>query len=86
LPYLKIYGNIKIVYLIKDIYTGDMRSIKVDSGNSCIDYLQTILWLHRKKTIILTDNPKHNYNDDGIIFIYWITNVVWSMHEDNYSE
>ncbi len=64
--------------------TRDNRSVKVLSGSSCIDYLQTLMFHHKKKTTVLTDNPIESHTDDGIIFIDWITNIVWSKYEDKY--
>lgn len=64
----------------------DFRSVKVLSGQSCVDYLQTIIWFHNNKKAILTDNPTHSHTDDGVIFIDWITNIVWSKYEDNYPD
>ena len=65
--------------------TRDNRSVKVLSGSSCIDYLQTLTYFHRMKPALLKDNPTDSHTDDGIIFIDWITNIVWSKYEDNYS-
>jgi len=65
--------------------TRDKRSIKILNGSSCIDYLQTLVWFHRANKAILKDNPIHSHTDDGIIFIDWITNMIWSRYEDNYS-
>lgn len=62
--------------------TRDNRSIKVASGNSCIDYLQTYIWMEKNKSTVLVDNPQHSHTDDGLIFIDWITNMVWSKYED----
>lgn len=65
--------------------TRDNRSVKVLSGSSCIDYLQTLTFFHRKKTTVLTDNPIDSHTDNGVIFIDWITNIVWSKYEDNFA-
>lgn len=88
----KLYNymiNLSVIELIENDLTckltRDNRSIKVINGRNCIDYLQTIIWLHRNKNTILTDNPTHSHHDNGIIFIDWITNIVWSKYEDNYS-
>lgn len=62
----------------------DYRTVKMLSGESCIDYLQTLLWFDKKKRTKLTDNPTHSHTDSGIIFIDWITNIVWSKYEDDY--
>lgn len=64
----------------------DYRSVKVLSGQSCIDYLQTMIFFHRNKATLLTDNPTHSHTDDGIVFIDWITNIVWSKYEDKYDK
>lgn len=64
--------------------TRDNRSVKVLSGQSCIDYLQTLIWFHREKKTVLKDNPTHSHTDDGLIFIDWITNIVWSKYEDKF--
>ena len=66
--------------------TRDNRSVKSVSVKSCIDYLQTLLWLHLKKETVLKDNPTHSHTDLGVIFIDWITNIVWTKYEDNYPE
>lgn len=66
--------------------TRDFRSVKAAKVNNCIDYLQTIVWLHENKPLLLKDNPTHSHTDDGIIFIDWITNIVWSKYEDKYSK
>jgi len=31
----------------------DYRSVKVLSGQSCVDYIQTIIWFHRNKTTVV---------------------------------
>ena len=65
--------------------TRDNRRVKVLSGSSCIDYLQIVTFFHRMKKTILKDNPSDSHTDDGIIFIDWITNIVWSKYEDKYA-
>jgi len=62
--------------------TRDNRTVKMLSGSSCIDYLQTMLFLHLEKQTILKDNPTHSHQEDGVIFIDWITGIVWSKYED----
>lgn len=62
--------------------TRDNRNVKVASGNSCIDYLQTSIWLENNKPLVLVDNPRHSHAEEGLIFIDWITNMVWSKYED----
>lgn len=66
--------------------TRDSRVVKVVSKESCIDYLQTIMFFHLKKETILKDNPTNSHTDLGVIFIDWVTNIVWSKYEDGYGE
>jgi hypothetical protein len=63
----------------------DNRTVKVESGNSCIDYLQTTVWFEHNSMVLLSDFPTHSHMDDGIIFIDWITNIVWKHFEDGQS-
>ena len=63
----------------------DNKSVKVASGNSCIDYLQTTIWFEYNSALMLSDFPTHSHLDDGIIFIDWITNIVWKHFEDSIS-
>lgn len=88
----KLYNYMMRLALIEKIedhdsckLTRDNRSIKVESGSSCIDYLQITIWFDKGKTTLLVDNPKHSHTDDGLIFIDWITNIVWSKYEDKYN-
>lgn len=87
----KLYNYMMGLSLIEKIenhetckITRDNRSVKVLSGSSCIDYLQTQIWFHRERAAIVTDNPTDSKHDLGIQFIDWITNMVWSAYEDQY--
>lgn len=66
--------------------TRDNRTVKMLSGASCIDYLQTMLFLHLEKQTVLKDNPTNSHQEDGVIFIDWITSIVWSKYEDGFGE
>lgn len=61
----------------------DNKTIKVKSGNSLIDYLQTVLWfeLHSKTKVV--DLPSDSKCVKNLIFIDWINNLVWGRYEDN---
>ena len=59
----------------------DNRSVKVKSGNSCIDYLQMKLWYEMSVKTKITDNPSESHNVNGLIFIDWVTNFIWSYYE-----
>jgi hypothetical protein len=60
----------------------DKRSIKVQSGSSLSDYLQTVLWFDcsaRTRLIHCPQESHHNYN---LQFTDWIAHCVWSHFED----
>ncbi|NIG57145.1 DUF3800 domain-containing protein [Chitinophaga sp. Cy-1792] len=96
LPHIRADGNILYNYMMRVALiekvqdhqsckiTRDYRYTKIASSNSCIDYLQTFIWLENNKPAVLTDNPCHSHTDDGLIFIDWITNIIWSKYEDGY--
>lgn len=64
----------------------DNRTIKVQSGNSCIDYLQTKLWFEYSSPTLLKDLPTDSHTNKCLIFIDWMTNFVWSYYEDKSSK
>jgi Protein of unknown function (DUF3800) len=70
----------------KSKLTRDERSIKVASGNSCIDYLQSIMWFDYRSATALEDNPCPSHHDDGIILADWLTNFIWGHYEDSDSD
>lgn len=61
----------------------DNKTIKVKSGNSLIDYLQTVLWFDHNSRTTIIDIPSDSKSVDNLIFIDWINNIVWSHFEDN---
>jgi Protein of unknown function (DUF3800) len=60
----------------------DERSIKVESGNSLHDYLQTELWFTKKVKTILKTQPLESKNCLGIQFADMLSGVVQSCIED----
>lgn len=64
----------------------DNKTVKVKSGNSLIDYLQTILWFDMDSKTKLVDRPSDSKNVQNLIFIDWINNIIWGNYEDNNSE
>lgn len=72
----------KIDQHISSTLTRDNRSIKVASGNSLIDYLQTTLFFEHASSTSLKDDPKHSHLEDGIMLADWISNIIWEKHED----
>ena len=81
---LAILDSIKqepIVNLIRD-----NKTIKVKSGNSLIDYLQTVLWFDLNSKTQIIDIPSDSKQVQNLIFIDWINNLIWGNYEDNNSE
>lgn len=73
----KVKGE-PIVNLIRD-----NKSIKVKSGNSLIDYLQTEMWFELGSSTRLVDIPSDSKKVQNLIFIDWINNLIWGKYEDN---
>lgn len=68
------------------LLTRDVRSVKVQSGKSCIDYLQTKLWFEHGVPTIISDLPCASHTNLSLIFIDWICNFVWSYYEDGVTD
>lgn len=78
IPSIKTYPQVEMVR--------DKRSIKVKSGNSCIDYLSTQLAFELNSSTRLIDKPTESHTETNLIFIDWVANCVWSHYEDNKSD
>jgi len=64
----------------------DPRSIKVQSGNSLPDYLQTLLWFHVRCTTRINMTPKESDKCLGIQFADMLCGAIQCGFEDgNYS-
>ncbi len=63
----------------------DKRTIKVESGNSLSDYLQTVLWFELNAKTKLVNHPKESHHEYNLQFVDWVANIVWSHFEDNES-
>lgn len=77
---LDLIGDEEIVY-----FTPDPRSIKVTSGDSMIDYLQTQLWFEKKVEAKLIETPHESHSNLNLQFIDVIAHLVWAHHEDKQS-
>ncbi len=64
----------------------DNRSIKVKSGNSLKDYLQTELWFTLDSDTQIEDIPSDSKMVQSLIFIDWVNNLIWGNYEDNNSD
>ncbi len=62
----------------------DQRSIKVESGNSLHDYLQTELWFSKKVLTRLTTQPLESKNCLAIQFADMLAGLVQTRFEDVY--
>lgn len=63
----------------------DPRSIKVESGNSLHDYLQTELWFTEKSNTKLITTPIDSKDSLGLQFADMVSGIVQSRFEDNSS-
>ncbi len=63
----------------------DQRSIKVSSGNSMHDYLQTQLWFEHQATTKLKTTPLDSKNCMGLQFADMLAGFIQSHYEDGNS-
>jgi Protein of unknown function (DUF3800) len=63
----------------------DPRSIKVESGNSLADYIQTLLWFHLRCGTKLTMQPTESHKSRGIQFADMLSGAMQAAFEDNNS-
>jgi hypothetical protein len=63
----------------------DERSIKVQSGNSLIDYLGIKLWFEHSYSVTLNNKPSTSSNNFNIQFVDWIAHCVWLHYERHIS-
>jgi hypothetical protein len=66
-------------------FTPDPRTIKVASGNSLVDYLQTKLWFELNSAAIINHTAMESHLNNNLKFVDFISNIVWSRYEDNKS-
>lgn len=79
---LGIVGQIKNCDGVID-FVRDERTVKVKSGNSLADYLQTVLWFEEGSRAIIRDIPSDSKGNVKLIFVDWLCNTVWSYYEFN---
>ena len=63
----------------------DKRTVKVESGNSLSDYLQTHLWFEKNVQTIINNDPQESHNNLNLQFIDYIANIIWRRYELNKS-
>ena len=64
------------------VLSPDPRSIKVASGNSMVDYLQTQLWFEHDSSTLLVHQPLESRRSLAVQFVDVISHIAWSFHED----
>jgi len=60
----------------------DERSIKVKSGNSLVDYLQTKLWFELDLRTTIINSPGKSHEQYNLQFVDWIAHCIWIKFED----
>lgn len=84
----KLYNYMVKLLLIEEMashervtFTPDPRSIKVESGNSLHDYLQTELWFTQKSKTVLETTPRDSRHCLNLQFADMVAGVVQSHFE-----
>ncbi len=85
----KIYNFMLSLLLLDQIKNEDIvtiipdpRNIKVKSGNSMIDYLQTKLWFELSSKTEIIEQRIPSDHCDNLKFIDMISNILWKSFED----
>ena len=68
------------------LFVPDPRSLKVESGNSLHDYLQTKLWFDKQATTILCTTPCDSSSSRNVQFADMLSGVVQGHFEDGNSK
>lgn len=63
----------------------DPRSIKIKSGNSLADYLQTALWFEKNVKTKLISNPLDSASCKGVQFSDMLSGIIQQHYEDSKS-
>ncbi|OOV88539.1 DUF3800 domain-containing protein [Oceanospirillum linum] len=68
------------------LFVPDPRSVKVESGNSLHDYLQTQLWFEQQTSTILTTKPEDSASNLNVQFSDMLSGIVQGHFEDGNSQ
>lgn len=63
----------------------DNKTVKIASGNSLIEYLQTTLWFELGSETKLKDMPSDSKKVLGLILVDWLNNIVFGYYENSNS-
>ena len=84
----KLYNYMTNLMLIEKIknesqitFIPDPRSIKVESGNSLRDYLQTKLWFELNSKTFITQEHVESHQCFNLQFVDYISNIIFSNFE-----
>ncbi len=80
LALLKEVDKYPVINLIRD-----NKSVKIKSGNTLLNYLQTELYFSHGSSAKLVDIPSDSKAVQNLIFIDWINNLIWGHYEDKNS-
>jgi hypothetical protein len=80
LALLKEVDQYPVINLIRD-----NKSVKIKSGNTLINYLQTELYFSHGSSSKLIDIPSDSKSVQNLIFIDWVNNIIWGHYEDENS-
>jgi len=64
----------------------DIKTVKVASGNSLLEYLQTSLWFEHYVQTTLADHPTDSKTNLGIMLVDWVNSIVFRNYEDKNHE
>lgn len=73
--YIKTFSNV--------YFHPDPKAIKVASGNSLHDYIQSELWFEENAKTILKTKPIESSSDANMQFVDMLAGIVQSYFEDN---
>lgn len=89
----KLYNYMIKLLLVEEMATypnitfvPDPRSIKVESGNSLHDYLQTDLWFEQNSGTVLNTDPQDSSKNRNLQFIDMLCGAIQNHFEDSKSE
>jgi hypothetical protein len=87
-----IYNYMMKLALLKeiDVYPvvnliRDNKTVKIKSGNSLINYLQTELYFSHDSSSKIIDIPSDSKAVTNLVFIDWLNNIIWANYEDKNS-
>lgn len=69
----------------KVTFIPDERSIKVRSGNSLVDYLQTELMFKLNSKTIIENKPQASNKVLNLQLVHFIANFIWKNYENTHS-